>query len=88
MKLCDFGLASYALEDAPVSRVGTLEFMAPEVAQLPKRSREEMTRLRVQREAQYDSKVDIWPLGCIACARPARRAAAGCGRLGAVWLPM
>ena len=42
-----------------------------EILLLPQRSLAVLAALREQREAQYDAKVDVWAIGCLACA-PAR----------------
>lgn len=53
VKLCDFGLAIDCKVDCPVSRVGTLEFMAPEIVRLKSRSPEELAHLRRARQPLY-----------------------------------
>ena len=61
-KLADFGLAIDTRCDVPVSRVGTLEYMAPELVCLDKDLPELYLRLlRVRRQAQYCDKVGPTP---------------------------
>ena len=56
-KLCDFGLAIDTTCDVPVSRVGTLEYMAPEIVRLDKHlSERQLKALRQRGEAQYCAK--------------------------------
>lgn len=55
IKLGDFGLAIDALEERPLTRVGTVEFMAPEVAALS----------RTERTEHYNSQVDVWSFGIL-----------------------
>ncbi|WVZ59820.1 hypothetical protein U9M48_009915 [Paspalum notatum var. saurae] len=50
LKLCDFGLAMSASEPPPYDPVGTLWYQAPEV---------------LLDKDDYDSKVDVWALGCV-----------------------
>lgn len=40
--------------------------MAPEIILMPRNTPEAKARLRDKRLAQYDEKVDIWALGCVA----------------------
>lgn len=63
--LCDFGLAINFVQDTPVSRIGTLQFMAPEVVALEKKTSEEAERLRAARLNQYTENVDVWAMGCL-----------------------
>ena len=51
--------------ETPVSRVGTLEFMAPEIVKLPNRSFAELEAMRRARHAQYSNTVDVWALGVL-----------------------
>lgn len=64
MKLGDFGLAIDTKKEAPVSRVGTLTFMAPEVVRL-QQTPQENAAARAAGVALYDSKVDVWALGVL-----------------------
>lgn len=52
VKLCDFGLALDVRRETPTSRVGTVEFMAPEVVSSLNRH-------------PYTTAVDIWSCGCV-----------------------
>lgn len=56
IKIADFGLAINKNETPPNNRVGTPEFMAPEIINL---------RYDYNRVCKYDEKVDIWALGCV-----------------------
>ncbi|KAG2499859.1 hypothetical protein HYH03_002150 [Edaphochlamys debaryana] len=67
--LGDFGLAGHKYEDHMTERVGTLDYMAPEVLRIP-------APLEGEREAEpepsptdastsYDEKVDIWATGIL-----------------------
>lgn len=64
IKLCDFGLAIDSVRDTPVSRVGTLEFMAPEVIRL-RQTAQQNARQRAAKIPAYNHKVDIWSLGVL-----------------------
>ncbi|GBF92590.1 aurora protein [Raphidocelis subcapitata] len=61
--LGDFGLAIDQRRERPVSRVGTLEYMAPEVLAQP--SAEEAARLPPALLRCYDEKVDCWGVGVL-----------------------
>lgn len=52
-KLCDFGLAIDTAKETPVSCVGTIWFMAPEL-------------LCYDPRRGYTDSVDVWSLGCLA----------------------
>lgn len=75
-KLCDFGLAIDSTIDPPRSRVGTLEFMAPELIDLggPPGCGSACTSIaaasaddhrRSSCEALYGPSVDVWSFGCV-----------------------
>lgn len=61
--LADFGLSIRAREDRPVTRVGTLDYMAPEVVRCPRKSHPEQWKER--EDLAYGSSVDIWALGVL-----------------------
>eukprot|EP00892_Ulva_mutabilis_P001312 jgi/Ulvmu1/11181/UM072_0017.1 len=64
LKIADFGLSVDTLVEAPVTRLGTLDYMSPEVMRCPdKRSPDENKALS---ELAYDSKVDTWACGVLA----------------------
>jgi cell division cycle 2-like protein len=50
VKICDLGLAMSTSETPPYGRCGTLRYMAPEV---------------ILGKPDYDTKVDMWSLGCV-----------------------
>jgi hypothetical protein len=65
MKLGDFGLAIDAKAERPKSRVGTLDYMAPEVVCLPtaderRRMEREGRPLREADMPTYTDRVDTW----------------------------
>jgi serine/threonine protein kinase len=83
MKLGDFGLAIDAKAERPKSRVGTLDYMAPEVVCLP--TADERRRMerdgRPLREADmptYSDKVDTWAVGGGAMGRLEAGRGGGC----------
>ena len=56
-KLCDFGLAIDTRIEVPVSRIGTLEYMAPELVRLPAIVNEvHLRQLRKAPKGRYDEK--------------------------------
>jgi len=55
IKICDFGLSINQKTIKPMSKVGTLEFMAPEIIDINKNLN----------KVTYNEKVDIWALGCL-----------------------
>lgn len=61
--LADFGLSIRAREDRPVTRVGTLDYMAPEVVRCPRKSDPE--QYKDHDALVYGSSVDIWALGVL-----------------------
>ncbi|KAF8072967.1 Aurka [Scenedesmus sp. PABB004] len=63
--LGDFGLAICRATDRPVSRVGTLDYMAPEVLAQPCADVVALRRLRPGQLPCYDAKVDVWALGVL-----------------------
>ncbi|KAI8467878.1 MAG: kinase-like domain-containing protein, partial [Monoraphidium minutum] len=68
MKLGDFGLAIDATMERPKSRVGTLDYMSPEVVSLP--TADERKRMEQQGkpvvDQVYSEKVDVWAAGILA----------------------
>lgn len=65
IKLGDFGLSIDTTINVPVSRVGTLEFLAPELVKIPLRTVQEIIRIREEKIPLYDNRVDIWSLGIL-----------------------
>lgn len=61
--LADFGLSIRARDDRPVTRVGTLDYMAPEVVRCPRKSHSE--QWKECDDLVYGSAVDIWALGVL-----------------------
>ncbi|CAI7830457.1 unnamed protein product, partial [Closterium sp. NIES-53] len=57
-KLGDFGLAINQRLEPPMSQLGTLDYMAPEVFRRPGET-------SGRRQALYDEKVDIWACGVL-----------------------
>ncbi|WIA29210.1 hypothetical protein OEZ86_011721 [Tetradesmus obliquus] len=62
--LGDFGLAIRAPERA-TSRVGTLDYMAPEVLAQPSPDVVALRQLKPRHLPAYDNKVDVWALGVL-----------------------
>lgn len=62
-KLGDFGLAVNTQFHGAFARVGTLEFMAPEVVSVPFFSTEEYQCYFENKVSLYDHKVDVWSFG-------------------------
>uniref|UniRef100_A0A061R0S5 Aurora kinase, other n=1 Tax=Tetraselmis sp. GSL018 TaxID=582737 RepID=A0A061R0S5_9CHLO len=67
LKLADFGSAIDVQKERPVSRLGTLDYMAPEVIRCPdKRSPDDGGGGGGARHGlQYCAKVDIWAVGIL-----------------------
>eukprot|EP00191_Tetraselmis_sp_GSL018_P005909 CAMPEP_0177614348 /NCGR_PEP_ID=MMETSP0419_2-20121207/22639_1 /TAXON_ID=582737 /ORGANISM="Tetraselmis sp., Strain GSL018" /LENGTH=525 /DNA_ID=CAMNT_0019111463 /DNA_START=896 /DNA_END=2474 /DNA_ORIENTATION=- len=63
LKLGDFGLAVDLEKERPVSRVGTLDYMAPEVLASP--TPEQIARNAAEASSGYGAKVDVWALGVL-----------------------
>mmetsp|Transcript_8120 Transcript_8120/g.23299 ORF Transcript_8120/g.23299 Transcript_8120/m.23299 type:complete len:377 (+) Transcript_8120:691-1821(+) len=68
LKLGDFGLAICTLTERPKSRVGTLDYMAPEVISLPNHEEREAVEKKhgMQNVSYYGPKVDVWSVGVLA----------------------
>jgi len=64
MKVTDFGLAINSLEERPVTRLGTLDYMAPEVLRCPDKHMPEDNKEAV--DLQYCEGVDAWAMGVLA----------------------
>ena len=64
VKLADFGLALDATTERPATRLGTLDYMSPEVLSCPSRKSNEAFRSKPV--ALYDSQCDIWAIGVFA----------------------
>ncbi|GFR49704.1 hypothetical protein Agub_g11855 [Astrephomene gubernaculifera] len=64
MKVTDFGLAINATTERPVTRLGTLDYMAPEVLRCPDKHAPEDNKDRV--DLEYDTSVDAWAMGVLA----------------------
>jgi len=64
LRLADFGLSIDFNEERPVSRVGTLDYMAPEVFLCP--PKHSPLENKHDRTLVYSSKVDVWAIGVLA----------------------
>lgn len=65
LKLGDFGLAINTSKEKPISRVGTLDYMAPEVLAMPTPEQIAKKKINVNDIVGYGDKVDIWALGIL-----------------------
>lgn len=63
VKLGDFGLTMSMQQEAAISPVGTVEYMAPEVVALPPVDHVTSGRIRASSIIPTNEKVDIWALG-------------------------
>lgn len=63
LQLGDFGLAIDQRRERPISRVGTLDYMAPEVLAQP--AAEEAAALPPGCLPSYDEKADVWGVGVL-----------------------
>ncbi|GAX79937.1 hypothetical protein CEUSTIGMA_g7377.t1 [Chlamydomonas eustigma] len=64
LKVTDFGLAVNANEERPVTRLGTLDYMAPEVLKCPDKYLPSDNKERS--DLAYDEAVDAWAMGVLA----------------------
>jgi serine/threonine protein kinase len=64
LKLADFGLSIVTTDEMPVTRVGTVDYMAPEVVGCSKKQYLDEGKHRV--DFAYGAKVDVWALGVLA----------------------
>ena len=64
IKLADFGLSVCTSEENPVTRAGTLDYMAPEVLVCPLKRLP--TDYKKREDLSYTAKVDSWSLGVLA----------------------
>ncbi|GAX79690.1 hypothetical protein CEUSTIGMA_g7131.t1 [Chlamydomonas eustigma] len=64
IKLGDFGLAIDIREERPVTRSGTLDYMAPEVLQCPEKEFPQQNKDR--EDLGYSAQVDVWAVGILA----------------------
>lgn len=62
-KLGDFGFATDTNKCKPVSRLGTLQYLAPELIECDKNKRD---KLRAANKAGYGKPVDCWAIGVVA----------------------
>jgi serine/threonine protein kinase len=63
LQLADFGLSIRSESDAPVTRVGTLDYMAPEVVNCPRKRNPQDWKDRT--DLHYTAAVDVWALGVL-----------------------
>lgn len=66
LKLADFGLAINVNQERPLSRVGTLDYMAPEILSCPSNKQRAQMVQDHQELHPYSSSVDVWALGVLA----------------------
>lgn len=64
LKITDFGLAINQREERPVTRLGTLDYMAPEVIQCPDKHHPSDNKHRI--DLIYGERVDAWAMGILA----------------------
>jgi len=64
IKVADFGLAINCNEERPITRAGTLDYMAPEV--LVCETKHEPEDNKDLTSPAYDAQVDVWGLGVVA----------------------
>lgn len=63
VKLCDFGLSINTSEELPVTRVGTKDYLAPEVSKCPFKKTPEENKNNTS--YAYNQKVDVYSLGIL-----------------------
>eukprot|EP01023_Acetabularia_acetabulum_P044574 TRINITY_DN447_c0_g1_i4.p1 TRINITY_DN447_c0_g1~~TRINITY_DN447_c0_g1_i4.p1 ORF type:complete len:603 (-),score=79.52 TRINITY_DN447_c0_g1_i4:487-2295(-) len=64
VKLCDFGLAINARQETPNTRLGTVDYVAPEILDCPVKYHPFQHKDSPQQQS-YNSKVDVWALGIL-----------------------
>jgi len=64
IKIADFGLSINVTQERPVTRAGTLDYMAPEVLICPDKRRPEENKDKVL--LAYTAQVDAWAVGILA----------------------
>lgn len=64
LKLADFGLCIDLRKERAVTRLGTLDFMAPEVIRCPDKDLPEQNKHRD--DIQYGPAADVWAVGAVA----------------------
>ena len=65
VKFIDFGVAIDSTKERPVSAVGTVDYMSPEAASCPLKSRP--SQYKEKSELYYGAAVDVWAVGILAC---------------------
>jgi len=63
LKMGDFGLAIDTTEERPVTRLGTLDYMAPEVLVCPDKTSPRQNKNRA--DLAYTTQVDVWAVGVL-----------------------
>lgn len=63
LKLADFGLSIMHSDEHPVTRVGTVDYMAPEVVNCPRKRFADEWKDRL--DLVYGPKVDVWAIGVL-----------------------
>eukprot|EP01025_Chloroclados_australasicus_P056133 TRINITY_DN68_c0_g1_i1.p1 TRINITY_DN68_c0_g1~~TRINITY_DN68_c0_g1_i1.p1 ORF type:complete len:610 (-),score=23.29 TRINITY_DN68_c0_g1_i1:514-2343(-) len=64
IKLCDFGLAINSRQETPNTRLGTIDYVAPEILQCPIKVHPFQYKGSTH-QLSYSSKVDVWALGIL-----------------------
>ena len=64
LKLADFGLVIDSNQERPVSRLGTLDYMAPEVLACPVKNHP--TENKDRADLAYSTQIDSWAVGVLA----------------------